>query len=132
MPFLDRAVVEFALGLSDSEKRHSERPKPLLIKALGDLLPEEVATQRKRTFTLPWETWLRGPLRSRVEAGIADWAPALAPVISKEVAQRMWKNFLRGQTIASHVWSQHVLNEWVRNVLHASPGKSAIRGALLQ
>jgi asparagine synthase (glutamine-hydrolysing) len=124
VPFLDHPVVEFALALSDSEKRHSERPKALLIEALGDLLPQEVATQRKRTFTLPWEKWLRGPLRSRVEAGIANWAPSLAPVISKEVAQRVWKKFLLGQTNSSHLWSLHVLNEWVGNVLDASPGIS--------
>ena len=132
VPFLDHPVVEFALGLSDSERRHSERPKALLIEALGDLLPEEVVNQRKRTFTLPWETWLRGPLRSRVEAGIANWAPSLAPVISKEVAKRMWKNFLRGKTNASHVWTLHVLNEWVRKVFHASPDRAGIRGAFRQ
>jgi asparagine synthase (glutamine-hydrolysing) len=124
VPFLDHPVVEFALRLSDSEKHHSERPKAILVKALGDLLPEEVVTQRKRTFTLPWEKWLRGPLRSRVETGFANWDPSLAPVISKEVAQRVWKNFLLGRTGSSHVWSLHVLNEWVRNVLHASSDRS--------
>ena len=125
VPFLDHPVVEFAMGLSDAQKRHAERPKALLIKALGDLLPEEVATQRKRTFTLPWENWLRGPLRSRVEAGIANWSPSLAPVISNEVVKGVWKNFLLGRTGAAHVWSLHVLNEWVGNVLNASSDQSA-------
>jgi len=33
---------------------------------------EKILTQRKRTFTLPWEEWLRGPLRARMEASFAD------------------------------------------------------------
>ncbi len=132
VPFLDHPVVEFALGLSDSERRHSERPKALLVEALGDLLPEEVVNQRKRTFTLPWEKWLRGPLKSRVEAGFANWAPSLAPVVSKEAVQRVWENFLLGKTSASHVWSLHVLNEWVGNVLDASPDRSRTHGGHCQ
>jgi asparagine synthase (glutamine-hydrolysing) len=130
VPFLDHPVVEFALRLSDSEKRHSERPKALLIAALGDLLPDEVVTQRKRTFTLPWEKWLRGPLRARLAAGISNWAPSLAPVISREAAQRVWNNFLLGQTSWSHVWSLHVLNEWAGNVLDVSADTAAMQGAL--
>jgi len=86
VPFLDHPVVEFALGLSDSAKRHAERPKALLVAALTELLPEEVETQNERTFTLPWGTWLRGPLRDRVAASFADWAPPLEPLISNEAA----------------------------------------------
>jgi asparagine synthase (glutamine-hydrolysing) len=130
VPFLDHPVVEFALGLSDSQKRHTKRPKALLIAALGGLLPEEVVTQRKRTFTLPWEKWLRGPLRARLAAGISNWAPSLAPVISREAAQRVWNNFLLGQTSWSHVWSLHVLNEWVGNVLDVSADTAAMQVAL--
>ncbi|MGA8268743.1 MAG: asparagine synthase (glutamine-hydrolyzing), partial [Candidatus Acidiferrales bacterium] len=130
VPFLDHPVVEFALNLSDSERRHAERPKALLIAALGDLLPEEVVSQRKRTFTLPWEKWLRGPLGARVAAGIADWAPSLAPIISKKSALRAWNNFLTGQASWEQVWALHVLNEWVRNEIDSSAETPTIHGAV--
>ena len=40
------------------------------------------SSQRKRTFTLPWEEWLRGPLRSRLEASFASPAPPARIYIS--------------------------------------------------
>ena len=120
VPFLDHPIVEFVLGLSDYEKRHAERPKALLVAALGDLLPQEVVTQHKRTFTLPWEEWLRGALHERVAAGFADWAPMLEPLISSEAAKTVWNDFLARRTTWSRAWSLHVLNTWVKRELHAS------------
>jgi asparagine synthase (glutamine-hydrolysing) len=117
VPFLDHPLVEFALSLSDSAKRHAERPKALLVAALADLLPEEVVNQNKRTFTLPWETWLRGPLRDRVAASFADWAPPLELLISREAATAVWTDFLAQKTTWSRPWSLYVLNEWVKHHL---------------
>lgn len=114
VPFLDHPVVEFALSLSDAAKCHSERPKALLVAALADLLPDEVVSQNKRTFTLPWETWLRGALRTRVTSGLADWSPSLEPVISKAAALKVWNDFLDARTSWSRAWSLYVLNEWVK------------------
>ena len=117
VPFLDHPLVEFALSLSDSAKRHAERPKALLVAALADLLPEEVVNQNKRTFTLPWETWLRGPIRDRVAASFADWAPPLELLISREAATAVWTDFLAQKTTWSRPWSLYVLNEWVKHHL---------------
>jgi asparagine synthase (glutamine-hydrolysing) len=117
VPFLDHPIVEFALGLSDSEKRHAKRPKALLVAALGDLLPEEVVAQRKRTFTLPWEKWLRGPLRERVAANLSDWAPSLEALIPRKAADGVWNDFVAGRTSWSRAWSLHVLNAWVKRHL---------------
>ncbi|HEY4742783.1 MAG: asparagine synthase (glutamine-hydrolyzing) [Candidatus Acidiferrales bacterium] len=115
VPFLDHPVVEFALGLSDSSKRHTERPKALLVAALANLLPEEVVNQKKRTFTLPWETWLRGPLRDRVAASIANWFPSLDPLIPRQAAATVWSDFLAQKTTWARPWSLYVLNEWAKH-----------------
>jgi asparagine synthase (glutamine-hydrolysing) len=117
VPFLDAPLVEYVLALPESAKRNSTRPKSLLIDALGDLLPEEIVAQQKRTFTFPWENWLRGALGKRVAAGLAEWSPALEPHLGRDFAQRVWKNYLAGRTTWSRPWSLYVLNEWVkRNV----------------
>jgi asparagine synthase (glutamine-hydrolysing) len=117
VPFLDHPVVEFALSLSESAKRHTERPKALLVAALADLLPEEVVNQNKRTFTLPWETWLRGPLRDRVAASFANWSPSLEPLIPSQAPATVWTDFLAARTSWSRAWSLYVLNEWVERHL---------------
>ncbi len=74
--------------------------------------------KKKRTFTLPWEEWLRGPLKPKIEASFADIAPALAPHLHAAGVHWVWDNFLHGQTTWSRPWSLYVLNEWCR--LHLS------------
>jgi asparagine synthase (glutamine-hydrolysing) len=119
VPFLDTPLVEYVLGLPESAKRGGG-PKALLVEALGDLLPEEIVNQPKRTFTFPWEHWMRGKLGERVATGLGDWAPALEASLDHRFAQGIWRNFLRGKTTWSRPWSLYVLNEWVKRNLGVS------------
>jgi len=124
VPFLDAPLVEYVLSLPETAKRGSARPKALLIEALGDLLPEEIVAQRKRTFTFPWENWFRGALGKRVAAGLADWSPALASQLGGEFAQSVWQDYLAGRTTWSRPWSLYVLNEWVKRNVSGSNASS--------
>src|SRR5208283_5353284 len=73
--------------------------------------------QKKRTFTLPWEEWLRGALRPRIEESLASLAPALGAHLHTAGVRMVWGNFLHGQTTWSRTWSLYVLNEWCRRHL---------------
>jgi asparagine synthase (glutamine-hydrolysing) len=117
VPFLDHRLVEFVGRLPESQKRVNGRPKSLLVQALGDLMPREVAAQPKRTFTLPWQHWLRNTLRGRVDAGLEDFAPPLAQVLSHRAVRQVWRSFLERRTSWSRVWSLFVLNEWAKQHL---------------
>jgi asparagine synthase (glutamine-hydrolysing) len=119
VPLLDTPVVEFVQTLSDVARRRPEMQKALLVDALGDLLPQEILSQRKRTFTLPWEEWLRGPLRARVEESFANPAAALTPYLRPGGVRGVWTDFLAGKTSWSRPWSLYVLNEWCRRHLAA-------------
>jgi asparagine synthase (glutamine-hydrolysing) len=119
VPLLDTPVVEFAESLPDAARRRPGVQKALLVEALGDLLPQEILAQGKRTFTLPWEEWLRGPLRARLEASFADPAPALAPLLRPGGVRSVWNDFLAENTSWSRPWSLYVLNEWCRRHLAA-------------
>ena len=117
VPLLDTALVEFMCALPDEARVQTGRHKALLVAAVQDLLPQEILQQKKRTFTLPWEEWLRGALRPRIEASFASLAPALAPHLHSAGIGVVWDNFLRGQTTWSRPWSLYVLNEWCRRHL---------------
>jgi asparagine synthase (glutamine-hydrolysing) len=117
VPLLDHRLVEFVAGLPPSLKHRRGRPKTLLVEALQGLLPDEVVRQPKRTFTFPWERWLRGPLAPRMEAGLADLSPALQPFLDGGALRGVWQDFLAGRTSWSRPWSLYVLNEWVRRNL---------------
>src|SRR5277367_435434 len=130
VPFLDGPLVEYVLELPEALKRNPARPKALLVEALKDLLPEEIVKLPKRTFTFPWETWLRGKLGERVAVQLGDWSPALESRLDGRFAQAAWKDFLRGRTTWSRPWSLYVLNEWAkRNLRVPKPAAEPTRNA---
>jgi asparagine synthase (glutamine-hydrolysing) len=119
VPLLDTPLVEFVSSLPDLARHRPGRQKALLVDALDGLLPEEILGQQKRTFTLPWEEWLRGPLRPRLETSFGNIAPALSPHLRAEGVRAVWAGFLEGKTSWSRPWALYVLNEWCRHHLAA-------------
>ncbi len=125
VPFLDHPLVEYVMRLPASAKRRGRVSKPLLVEALGDLLPKEVIAQRKRTFTFPWEKWLRGPLEARVKDSLQDLSPVLLRSLDEHKVRNVWQDFLSGRTTWSRPWSLYVLNEWARRHLEADNSRPA-------
>jgi asparagine synthase (glutamine-hydrolysing) len=117
VPFLDHPLVEFVTHLPQELKLAKGTPKALLVAALEDLLPDEVVHQAKRGFTFPWETWLRGPLKEKIESGLSDLSPALQEVLDSRTAHSIWESHLDGKTTWSRPWSLYVLNEWTKRHL---------------
>jgi asparagine synthase (glutamine-hydrolysing) len=117
VPLLDTPLVEFVGALPDATRRCDGGSKALLSEAVADLLPREILMQKKRTFTLPWEEWLRGPLRKKLETSFAEPAPGLGPLLRGDGVREVWTAFLGGKTSWSRPWSIYVLNEWCRRHL---------------
>ncbi|HVA94697.1 MAG TPA: asparagine synthase (glutamine-hydrolyzing) [Candidatus Dormibacteraeota bacterium] len=114
VPFLDHRIVEFVARLPKGAKYRPEMPKSLLVEALRDVLPENVIGQPKRTFTLPWEVWLRGPMGLQISQDLAELPPQLQPFMNPRAVRATWQNFVTGHTNWSRPWSLYVLNLWVR------------------
>ncbi len=118
-PFLDYQLLEFVLGINDTQKfPHS--PKKLLVDALGELLPSEIVNRPKMGFTLPWQKWMKEELKSFCEKNIIEFANL--PFNSKTDILNLWNNFLNNhpQTSWSRVWHLVVLNHWLNeNQLNA-------------
>jgi len=106
--------VEFVHALPDQARQRNGVQKALLVEALGTLLPAEITAQRKRTFTLPWNQWLSGPLKTRLQDSFADLAPALRSMLKIDGIDSVWQSFLAGKTSWSRPWSIFALNEWMR------------------
>ena len=115
VPFLDHRLVEFVGRLPKNTKFRHDTPKALLVEAMSDLLPEDVVHQPKRTFTLPWEVWLRGPLGVRLSQDLSNLTPQLRLYMNPRAVRGSWQNFVVGQTNWARPWSLFVLNEWIRH-----------------
>ena len=92
--------------------------KPLLVRALGGQIPDQIVHRPKRGFTLPFEHWLRDALRPVVEGALRKIeGGVLGAEISQAAALRVWADFLAGRTSWSRPWSLYVLQCWCQQHL---------------
>lgn len=100
VPFLDHVLVEKALRVPLHFRLDRRWPKPLLTKALGDLLPKEVVFRPKQGFTFPLEVWLRSS---------ADLFHEGVPGVDGHSVKTTWRAFLSGRAHWSRPWALTVL-----------------------
>ena len=107
-PLLDHRLVERALTIPGHMQRAANRNKPLLADAAPEV-PRVVARRSKMGFTLPLETWLRGPLRSWALERLGESDLLDAPEV-----KRLWLSFERGHLSYSRIWTVLALFNWAR------------------
>ncbi len=115
VPLLDHRVVALALALPESLRRPRRGlNKPALVAAAG--LPEDLLRAPKMGFTLPWEEWLRGPLRGFVEASLFGGDAAPGVPVSADAMRGLWQDFLarRPNVNATRVLGLVSLCRWYR------------------
>lgn len=103
VPFLDHRLVEYVVGLPARIKLAGATPKPLLLAALGDVLPSETWDRPKMGFTLPFAPWLRRrapELRAQSLEGGS---------LGRKAVERVWDGFEAGRLHWSRAWALVVL-----------------------
>jgi asparagine synthase (glutamine-hydrolysing) len=113
VPFADYRLARSVLSFPGTGKLGNGVPKPLLVHALGNVLPKRIVRRPKRGFTLPFERWLKG----KWKASAADTLQKvkhgpLSGIIDGEAADCVWGDFLTGKTSWSRPWSLFVLQQW--------------------
>ena len=86
-------------------------PKPLLTGAIPNPIPASAVDRTKGTFTLPFDAWMRGPLRDLVRSA-SEGAPGLDPTAVRSI----WERFDRGEPGLdwSRIWAIADLSLWAR------------------
>ncbi len=112
VPFLDHELVEYVFGISDAIK-YPNYAKQLLVESVGDLLPPEIVHRPKMGFTLPWEQWMKGDLKSFCEERIEKFAKRQE--VNEDYIMRNWDSFLSGHKSIkwSKLWYLIVLENWL-------------------
>jgi asparagine synthase (glutamine-hydrolysing) len=114
VPLIDHQIAKAVLALPGASKLNGSGPKTLLVEMLANTLPDEIVHRPKRGFTLPFEPWLRGELRSAVEPVLQKQFSdgPLSQVLDGKQVTRIWQNFLDGKTSWTRPWSLYVLDRW--------------------
>jgi asparagine synthase (glutamine-hydrolysing) len=113
VPFLDADLVHFVLGIPGEWKLDRSRPKPLLLDAVGDLIPETVWKRPKMGFVLPFSRWMQSTLRKDIEDAVFDNAGFARIGLTRSVSQ-VWDNFAdgSGKETWGRPWALYVLRQW--------------------
>jgi asparagine synthase (glutamine-hydrolysing) len=96
VPLLDHRVVEFAWRVPSGWKIRDGKGKWLLRQVLYRHVPEALVDRPKMGFSVPIETWLRGPLKG--------WGNDLLSSgrgrthLDLDAVQRAWNGFLSGRS----------------------------------
>jgi asparagine synthase (glutamine-hydrolysing) len=125
VPLLDHPLIERVLRLPGGVKLRPGQPKWLLIAAAGDL-PTTIQQQKKQGFELPFDRWLRGPLREEMADSLAS--RTLEGLIDRPAAGEVWQQFLGRRLTWSRVWALYVLQQWMeRHLLSPQRDEGATR-----
>lgn len=128
VPFVDVRVAEFSRSCADSFKLRSgggigneyasSGAKRVLIQALRDVLPKDIARRPKRGFSMPYKYWLQNHLaelasetcsrKTIANRGLLD--PDVASSLACDSSARRWSTCPLG-------WSLMILELWCRAVL---------------
>lgn len=112
VPFLDSKLVQDSLALPEAARRPSSPPKRFILDAFADLLPPSIAGRPKHGFVMPFDRWMRGPLRSFCEDGVAFAAAHSS--LSRPRVWEVWRAFLEGDPRMpwSRPWLLVALGHW--------------------
>lgn len=111
-PFLDHELVEHVLQLPAEWKLRRGAIKPHLCAAVPEL-PRSVVDRRKMGFTLPFEAWLRGPMRAFAEERLLG-ATRSTGALDAGAVERLWRGYLQAgaDRSCSRVWAVVALMDW--------------------
>jgi asparagine synthase (glutamine-hydrolysing) len=113
VPLIDHKLVELMFSIPPAIKTHQGSPKRLLVDALKLKLPDSVVNRKKMGFTLPFNDWMKGEMRSEIETVLLSPSDKLSAFISDEGVREIWINFLENRCSWSRPWSLYVLKKWI-------------------
>ncbi len=116
-PFLDHKVMEYCARLPTSFKLRRGKPKYLLKKLAGDLLPAENLNRRKMGFGVPVANWFRKELRPAVERQLLSSDTRIHSYLAPDAIRQLWSEHCdHGKDHGCQLWALLCLEVWHREV----------------
>jgi asparagine synthase (glutamine-hydrolysing) len=131
VPYLDPVVAEAALSLPDHAKMGESQlrqhfgtlsyreagTKRVLLDVGKRFLPEGFDAKPKRGFGMPFDSWLRGPLREVLADALAEDRVRQRGLLEPAEVTTVKNDFLKGETNWTRPWLLMMLELWSQEVL---------------
>lgn len=112
VPFVDHLLIEKILPIPSRYKVSRDQSKPLLVKALGGEIYNRSMNAPKKTFSLPFNRWLRSDLHDEVTNRLKD-PISLQNWFDISQIYALWEQFGRNQTNWARPWMLYILDRWI-------------------
>ena len=121
-PFLDPALIGWALGLQERARLRGSTGKWVLKALARRLLPAAVVARRKQGFSPPFSAWARGPWRPMLEDLLSPARVRRAGVLDPDAVQRLLASHVSGAAERGRtVWAVTSLQLWAEHWLLQGP-----------
>ncbi len=113
VPFLDRALVEFAMALPPEMKVRGNEGKYLLKRAVANILPPEIVNRPKQGFSAPVSEWFRADLGERAQREIRSSSLVERGLLNYEAIDDLWGAHRAGRgDWAFQLWNIYNVSVW--------------------
>jgi asparagine synthase (glutamine-hydrolysing) len=114
VPFLDPALVEWAMSLPASLKLRNGVGKIVLRRAMSNTLPPEILHLPKRGFGPPFGTWLRSGLHDHARKLLLGPTARKRGLLDPTIVERLLADNLDEHRAGQRIWMLLVLELWFR------------------
>ena len=129
VPFMDYRLVELAATIPASMKIRGMTLKFLLKKLAERYVPRECIYRKKRGFSPPLLSWMRGPLREQVRDALTPARVKDRGVFRVEAVEWLKREFYdRGHDLSVELYQVFLLEIWLR--LYADGGGRRYAGTV--
>lgn len=114
VPLLDHRLIEFAWSLPLHMKIRHGQGKWLLRQVLYRYVPKQLIDRPKQGFSIPLDSWLRGPLREWAEELLDDRRLQEQGFLDRGPIRAKWSEHLSGQRNWQHwLWNVLMFQSWL-------------------
>lgn len=120
VPFLDNRILDFASNLPLKHKINKQWGTKAILRqlALKRHLSSEIIYGKKRGFELPIESWLRGPLKTKINECLLNANNPLSEMFNDKSLRLLINSFHASPKVPYiKVWLLFVLFDWYDNCI---------------
>jgi len=122
LPFLDHRIMEFAWRLPLSMKVLRGQSKYVLRQVLYKYVPEQLIERPKMGFSIPLDSWLRGPLREWAETLLDESRIKKEGFFDPALIRKKWLEHLSARYNWQHqLWVILMFQSWLEFTKNESP-----------